>query len=140
MNDCFSVYMYEDVGECHNLLVNKSNDDYFAFSLTTEDDKNLGDLKYKKFYIAQYESDTMWFFIYAYRFVDSKTAKSYFKSCAKRESTGDVDCCVSDIPRKYQLTVLDGDRAYFLYSDKSCRKEVDDYLSRAFSIEFECHT
>ena len=139
MDDCFSVYMFHDVLECHNLLANKSSDDYFAVSLTTEDDKNLGDLEIKKFYIAQYESDKMWFFIYAYRFVDNKTAKRYFEACAKRECTGNMGYNISENPKKYQLTVIDGDRAYYLYSDKNCRKEVDYYLSRAFSIEYKCH-
>ncbi len=103
----------------------------------SEDDNNLNGMEYKLFFAALYEADNVHLKIYAYDFVDNKTAKRYFKSCAKRESIGNRDCCVYTDTKKCIVTALDSTKAYSFYTEPKCKKAVDDYLRCAFSIEIK---
>ena len=137
MSEYNSVYMFSDINECNNIIINKSDMDYLALLFTSEDDKNLNGMEYRRFFAALYEANNVHFKIYAYDFVDNKTAKRYFKACAKRESIGNRDCCVYTDTKKCIVTALDSTRSYSLYTEPKCKKAVDDYLRRAFSIEIK---
>lgn len=135
MSDCNSVYIFKDIRECNNILINKGDSDFVSLLLTTEGDENLKGMDYQNFFGALYETDSMHFKIYAYDFVDSKTAKRYFKACAKRECMGNRDCCVYTDSKKFVVTALCSTRAYSLYTEPRCSRAVENYIKRAFSEE-----
>lgn len=137
MSECNSVYMFRDINECNNIIINKGDSDFLATLFTPEDDKNLNDMEYKHFFAALYEAENMHFKIYAYDFVDNKTAKRYFKACAKRECIGNSDCSVYADPKRYVVTGLNSSCAYSLYTEPKYRKAVESYIGRAFSIEMK---
>lgn len=131
-----SVHIFSDISECNYLEANKSNDANITKYDFADNDIYLNDLEYNEFYAIKYESQNMKFEIFAYEFIDSVTAKSYFESSAKRDCISDKDFYVSTTLTNYIIRVLDGERAYILYSKPKYKEAIDSYLSYAFSIEF----
>jgi len=131
-----SVYIFSDIVECNNLESNKSNAANVITLDSVDDDPNLNELEYNEFYAIKYESQDMKFEIFAYEFTNRENAKSYFESSAKRDCVSSRDFYVSTTLISYTVRVLDGERAYILYSKPKYKEAIDKYLSEAFSIEF----
>lgn len=128
------AYMFADISECENIVLNKSEDTEVTVYDTPEKDKNLKDFEYDSFYAVKYKSKEMNFEIFAYDFVDIDTAKNYFEECANRECIGNKDFYISSDLINHTIRAFDEDKAYVLYSRLGYRESVNEFLSNVFSV------
>ncbi len=129
-------YIFEDINECENIEKLKSDDATVTVYDTPSADKNLGDLQYDDFYCASYESDDLDFEIFAYDFVDSDTAKEYFRKETGLHEIRDTHFLASG-GTKYRIIVLDDDRGYITTFKTHDLEEVKTFLTRVFSKKIE---
>lgn len=130
-----SAYIFADISECKNFEDKLSENVELTLYDTPEEDKNLNDLEYISFYAAKYETQEIKFKIYAYEFIDSDEAKKYFETSAGRDSIGNKDFYINTNLIKHTIRVLDGERAYVLYSEYGYKEAINELLSEVFTIE-----
>lgn len=129
-------YIFEDINECENIEKFKSEDAVVTIYDSPDSDKNLGDLQYDDFYCASYESKDMDFEIFAYDFVDSDTAKEYFRNETGLQEIRDTHFLASG-GIGYSIIVLDNDRTYIATFKTRDLEEVKTFLSKVFSKRIE---
>lgn len=128
--------IFEDINECENIEKLKSEDAVITVYDSPDLDKNLGDLQYEDFYCASYESKELDFEIFAYDFVDSDSAKEYFRNDTGLSEIRDTHFLASG-GMGYRIIVLDDDRAYITTFKTRDLREVKTFLSRVFSKRIE---
>lgn len=130
-----TVYMFADIDECNNIVLQKSDDAVVEVYDSPDKDKYLKDLEYDSFYACKYKSDDLKFKLFAYDFVDKESAQEYFERCADRDCVGDTDFLTTRGMMNYEVRVRCGDCAYILYTRSGYQKQVDEYLSNLFTVD-----
>ena len=130
-----TVYIFADIDECNNIVLQKSDDAEVDVYDSPDKDKYLKDLEYDSFYACKYKSDDLKFKLFAYDFFDKESAQEYFERCADRDCVGDTDFLTTRGMMNYEVRVRYGDCAYILYTRSGYKKQVDEYLSNLFTVD-----
>jgi len=130
-------YIFEDISECENIEKLKSEDAVVTVYDSPDSDKNLGDLQYDDFYCASYESKELDFEIFAYDFVDSDSAKEYFRNDTGLHKIRDTHYLESGGMGYSRIIALDYDRAYITTFKTRDLREVKTFLAKVFSKKIE---
>lgn len=131
--DNTDFYMFEDISECDNIEVLKSEDVVITVYDAPDSDKNLGDLEYDEFYGAEYESAELDFKIFAYEFSNSDVAKEYYKNETGMETELNTVFLASGGMAKYSIIVVDSNRAYCAYTTQKDSEDLQLFLGEIFS-------
>ncbi len=123
-----SVCIYSDISECQLM-----SDENFVLYDSPSADPNLDDLVYSSSFCGSYISENMQFEIFAYEFIDDENAKSYFSNATGKIDSLDKNFTSSYGLRKYQLVVLEKNKAYTVTSPKKYSKKVESFLLNCFS-------
>ena len=128
-------YIFESIDECRKIEENKSSSAVITPLLSAEKDKYIGTLSYEEFYGIQYCSDEFDFVLYAYRFCDMETAKTYFcqHQSHRERPQKDQSFFGSGNFSNFALTVFCGENAYTVYSNTDDEVNIRLFLGKAFS-------
>ena len=133
-------YIFADISECENLNSLDYEGAQFNKYSTSNNDKELGELKYNSFVAGKYTSEELDFEIFAYEFDSADTAKKYFKNVAGKSNDRDTTFSASSGfglfgPSQYEIIVIDYERAYRVVTDQMHDEEIKKALGQIFSIK-----
>ena len=138
-------YIFDEIGECDNLIPSDSTDIKIEIYDTASKDKDLQDLSYNDFFAMHYKSDSLQYEIFAYEFEDSDSALKYYvnvtgqTSYEKKLPLDDTDenklLSASSGMSSYRLIVVYKNMAYQIIAPKQYKSELHDLLSSTFSIK-----
>lgn len=130
------ICIFADMAECESLEDLSVGEGRFTRYHNTALDDKLNGLQYTSFFSGSYSCDQFEFEIFAYKFVNANSAKTYFenvtgKNSDSRESNFSL---VSGAVRSH-IAVFSGDSAYAAYFPTSALTNVLEILSKQFTIQ-----
>lgn len=128
------VYIFADINECSTISELANHSGSIELYHSPNSDKNLKDSAYTNFYACKYSGEYS-FELFAYEFVDDETAKAYYERANSRPCTQSASFTSVTGMFHYELCVVNGNKAYFIKSNRESADEVTDLLSNTFSIK-----
>ena len=128
------IHIFEDIQQCEGILENTEG----ATVEVLEDpstDRRLKKLTYTAFWGCKYKSSTMSFTLYAYEFEDTAAANNYFAYVTGKTNEREWTYSTSAGMNQYRHIVIDGTKAYCLYTLTSDKDDVLALINSVFTKE-----
>ena len=130
-------YIFDDIDECKKIQqLEFENGKVNEYTSPSNDEYSKG-LLYNDFFAAKYESKEVEFEIYAYLFDSEETSKSYFKNATGKDDDMETNFLVSGGIGLYEITVIDCEKAYTVFTSRSQLETVKKMLGEIFTIKLD---
>lgn len=129
-----NVCIFSDISECEKI----KDFDFPAPEITEYEtpngDKFLGDLSYSHFFAAEYKSSELTFEIFAYEFETAAESVEYFQKITGKKDDMLTNFSAMSSWGTYRLVVIDGQRAYCVYTTPGQAEKLTQNLEEIFSV------
>ena len=133
-----NIYIFSDISECDSLETLNVENGYFTRYQNAMLDNNLSGLQYTEFFAGTYSCDQYTFEIFAYEFIDSVAAKTYFENATgKNSAASDANFSMVSGIATCHIIVFEGDRAYAIYCPSNDLSDVSVVLADHFQIKIK---
>lgn len=139
------MFIFQNLDECKQLKSYEQADAEIVEYLDPNLDESYKGLEYRSFWGMKYQSANLEYEIYAYEFTSKDNALKYYidvtddDKYAERLPVEDSDRNAlgskTDGEDLYQITVIEGNKAYRLLSSNLQIDAIDEMLSKVFSVK-----
>ena len=131
--ETLDVYIFSDIEECRKFDEDMTSNAKVTIYNKPDTDTNLKDLKYLDFYACKCHSGEFEFEMFAYNFIDSDTAKEYFKNETGKNDDLEINFSNSSGMGLFRSIVIDGNKAYSVYCKDSDSLKVIEFINSIFT-------
>jgi len=139
------MFIFENLDECKQLKTYEQISSEIDEYLDPNVDENLKGLNYISFWGMDYKSSNIEYRIFAYEFADKESTLRYYVGVTGEEKRLDkipLNSFDKNIlwqkkigDSKYQIAVIEGNKAYVLISSNLIIDKIDKMLSTVFSVK-----
>ena len=126
--------IFQSIDECEALIPEDQSGVKIERYATPDADKDLKGLPYERFFGMQFESDEMEYQIFAYEFETAAESVEYFQKITGKKDDMLTNFSAMSSWGTYRLVVIDGQRAYCVYTTPGQVEKLTQNLKEIFSV------